>query len=34
MKKVLALLLALVMVLALVACASKPANDTPRLPTQ
>ena len=29
MKKVLALLLALVMVLALVACASKPANDTP-----
>ena len=29
MKKVLALLLALVRVLALVACASKPANDTP-----
>ena len=29
MKKVLALLLALVMVLALVACAAKPANDTP-----
>ena len=29
MKKVLALLLALVMMLALVACASKPANDTP-----
>ena len=29
MTKVLALLLALVMVLALVACASKPANDTP-----